>query len=182
MDGIFGIGPLELLFIAILALIVLGPERLPGVMRELAKYIRQFRRVGSELTAQFSEELKVLDEINPRKILNDMTDPNRPDPDEPKIAAKPAAPVKPATPPPPKPTTKPTTKPAPAKPVVDTSTAAASESPAPEEAERRIPPPAPVEAQPQPAPTFDNPGNGHAPAADPAVLGNGAADGPENPA
>ena len=32
MDGIFGIGPLELFFIAIIALIVLGPERLPNVL------------------------------------------------------------------------------------------------------------------------------------------------------
>lgn len=80
MDGIFGIGPLELILIAILALIVLGPERLPEVMREVAKVMRQLRQVGNELTSQFSNELRTLDEINPRKLINDITDPNRPQP------------------------------------------------------------------------------------------------------
>lgn len=95
MDGFFGIGILELFVIAVLALIVLGPERLPGVMREGAKYIRMLRKMTNEFTSQFSDELQALDELNPRKIFNEMTDPNRPDPDEkPKSApAKPGAPL-----------------------------------------------------------------------------------------
>jgi sec-independent protein translocase protein TatB len=105
VDGIFGIGPLELILIAVLALIVLGPERLPGVMREGAKYMRRMRRMGNELTSQFSEELKMLDEINPRKILNEMTDPDQPEPGEnppakaaPPTVKAPASPVTKATP------------------------------------------------------------------------------------
>lgn len=82
MDGIFGIGPLELFFIAIIALIVLGPERLPSVLREIAKTIRRLRELTSEFTNQFGDELKALDEINPRKILNDMVDPTKPLPGE----------------------------------------------------------------------------------------------------
>lgn len=188
MDGIFGIGPLELLFIAILALIVLGPERLPGVMREIAKYIRQFRRVGSELTEQFSEELKVLDEINPRKILNEMTDPNRPDPDAPKIApAKPAAPGKPVTPaksaaPAPKPPVTPS-RPAAAKPAVAVEAPAPADVAAPlEPAENRILPPAPLEERQEPAPALNSTGNGNAAADAAAALASGAADAPENSA
>jgi sec-independent protein translocase protein TatB len=100
MDGIFGIGPLELILIAVIALIVLGPERLPGVMREGARYIREIRKLGSELTSQFSDELKVLDEINPRRIINDALDPTRPEPTRPadpaKAADKPLAPKAPA--------------------------------------------------------------------------------------
>ena len=72
MNSIFGIGPLELFFIAILALVILGPERLPGVIREGAKYFRMLRNMSGELTSQFSEELKALDEINPQKIMNEM--------------------------------------------------------------------------------------------------------------
>lgn len=106
MDGIFGIGPLELFFVAIIALIVLGPERLPGVLREIAKTIRRVREVTNEFTSQFGDELKALDEINPRKILADMTDPTKPLPgDKPADASSTAQTVnKPvATPKPPAP-------------------------------------------------------------------------------
>jgi Tat protein translocase TatB subunit len=80
MDGFFGIGLPELFLIAVIALIVLGPERLPGTLREIAKFLKQVRAVTSEFSSQFSEELKVLDDLNPRKLLNEATDPNKPDP------------------------------------------------------------------------------------------------------
>ncbi|MGL4650254.1 MAG: Sec-independent protein translocase protein TatB [Caldilineaceae bacterium] len=92
MDGFFGIGILELVLIAIVALIVLGPERLPGLMREIAGFIRRVRAMTGEFTSQFSEEFKALDELNPRKLLNEMTDPTKPDP-----AAKPATKAAPGT-------------------------------------------------------------------------------------
>jgi sec-independent protein translocase protein TatB len=82
MDGIFGIGPLELFFIAVIALIVLGPERLPSALREITKTIRRVREVTNEFTSQFGDELKALDDINPRKILSEMTDPTKPLPGE----------------------------------------------------------------------------------------------------
>ncbi len=72
MNSIFGIGPLELFFIAIIALVILGPERLPGVIREGMKYYRTLRNMSGDLTSQFSEELKALDDINPQKIMNEM--------------------------------------------------------------------------------------------------------------
>lgn len=77
--NIFGIGVPELMFIAILALIILGPQRLPGVMRELAKFVRQMRAIGTELTSQFSEEMKLLDELNPTKIFEEATRPTEDD-------------------------------------------------------------------------------------------------------
>lgn len=92
MDGFFGIGPLELILIAIIALIVLGPERLPSVMREGARYIREIRKLGNELTSQFSDELKVLDEMNPRKIISEALDPKHDEPARPKPAPGQAAP------------------------------------------------------------------------------------------
>ena len=78
MDSFFGIGLFELVMIAIIALVVLGPERLPGAMREVAKYMKQLRNISSEFQSQFSDELKMLDEINPRRILNEAIDPNSP--------------------------------------------------------------------------------------------------------
>lgn len=74
MDNIFGIGLPELFFIAILALIILGPERLPSTLRQIARYWGYARNLGRELTSQFSEEFKALEDLNPRKILNEMAD------------------------------------------------------------------------------------------------------------
>ncbi len=110
MDSFFGIGLFELIMIAVVALLVLGPERLPGAMREVAKWIRQLRNLSSDFQSQFSEEFKMLDEINPRRIINEALDPNAQP--KPAPAAKPplvqggamsAAAPKPVTPPAPKP-------------------------------------------------------------------------------
>ena len=107
MDSFFGIGMFELIMIAVIALLVMGPERLPSAMREMAKYMRQLRNISNEFQSQFSEELKLLDEINPKRILNEVMDPNAP------TAAKPPAPKpapttpKPVTTQPPKPAPKP---------------------------------------------------------------------------
>lgn len=75
MDSFFGIGIMELFLIAIIALIVLGPERLPGAMRSIANFMRQLREMSNEFTSQFSEEIKMLEEMNPRRIVNEMLDP-----------------------------------------------------------------------------------------------------------
>lgn len=72
MDGILGVGPLELIIIVVLALVILGPERLPATIRQIVRFIRQTRAIGNELTAQFSEELNLLDDFNPKKILEDV--------------------------------------------------------------------------------------------------------------
>jgi Tat protein translocase TatB subunit len=74
MDSIFGIGLPELFFIAILSLIILGPERLPGTLRQVAKAWGYTRNLGRELTAQFSEEFKDLQDLDPRKLLNELAD------------------------------------------------------------------------------------------------------------
>jgi len=71
MDGFFGIGFGELVMIAIVALIVLGPERLPGALREVAKFIRMVRNLSREFTDQFGDEFKALEELNPRRLLQD---------------------------------------------------------------------------------------------------------------
>lgn len=74
MNSFFGIGVMELFFVAILALIVLGPERLPGAIREVMKYWRTIRDLSGELTSQFSEELQALDELNPQKLVKELTE------------------------------------------------------------------------------------------------------------
>jgi sec-independent protein translocase protein TatB len=46
---VFGIGVAELLLIFVVALLVLGPDQLPGVARTLAKFMGEFRRAGEDL-------------------------------------------------------------------------------------------------------------------------------------
>jgi sec-independent protein translocase protein TatB len=72
MESFFGIGLSELIFITIIALIILGPERLPGAIRQVAKVFHQVRALSDELSAQFSEEIKVLEELNPKNLLNEI--------------------------------------------------------------------------------------------------------------
>ena len=52
---LFGIGPLEFILILILALIVLGPERLPEVARQITKTVRDLRRMSEELSKELGQ-------------------------------------------------------------------------------------------------------------------------------
>lgn len=45
----FGIGGMELLVILLVALLVLGPERLPEITRWIAKVTREIRKAGDEV-------------------------------------------------------------------------------------------------------------------------------------
>ena len=59
----FNIGLGELFVIVLLALVVVGPERLPSIMREIGKYVYQLRVIVNELTSQFADELRPIQEI-----------------------------------------------------------------------------------------------------------------------
>lgn len=98
MDSFFGIGLFELIMIAVVALLVLGPERLPGAMREVAKWMRQLRNLSSDFQSQFSEEFKLLDEMNPRRIINEAIDPKTPTKPSTSSSSKSTTPQTPAKP------------------------------------------------------------------------------------
>jgi len=79
----FNIGMGELLLIAILILVFIGPERLPKMMRQLGEYTAQIRKVIRSFNQEFAEELKPLheirglaDELNPAKQLGNLVDPD----------------------------------------------------------------------------------------------------------
>lgn len=55
----FDIGFWELLVIGIMALLVLGPERLPGAIRSTAKTIRSVKNMASGFKNEMEEQLKV---------------------------------------------------------------------------------------------------------------------------
>lgn len=75
-------GPLELVIILVIALLILGPGRLPDVGSALGKSLREFRKASSDI-----QELVKVD-----------TSPLPPDPTPPAPAVPPPAPVTPAAP------------------------------------------------------------------------------------
>lgn len=54
----FDIGFLELALIAVLALVVLGPERLPGAARSVGKFVSRARTLARSLQTQLREEME----------------------------------------------------------------------------------------------------------------------------
>jgi sec-independent protein translocase protein TatB len=59
----FNIGMGELIFIVVLALVVVGPERLPKIMRDFGRIVRQIRLVVNEFTSQFGDEIQTFQEL-----------------------------------------------------------------------------------------------------------------------
>jgi Sec-independent protein translocase protein TatA len=53
-----GVGLPELLVILILTLIVVGPQRLPQVAGQLARYMREFRRYSARLAREFADVME----------------------------------------------------------------------------------------------------------------------------
>lgn len=78
----FNIGPWELLVLAFVGVLVLGPERLPGLARDAANMFRQLRdmatgarnQLKNELGPEFSDidlqALRDLRALNPRVALS----------------------------------------------------------------------------------------------------------------
>jgi sec-independent protein translocase protein TatB len=62
--NILGMGPAELLLIFVIALIVLGPGKLPQIAKTLGKAIRELRRMSLEVTAEFTKELRDMEAIS----------------------------------------------------------------------------------------------------------------------
>jgi sec-independent protein translocase protein TatB len=52
-----GIGPLEILVVLIIALIVVGPERLPEIAQTIGKTLRDLRAMSQGLTTEWQQEL-----------------------------------------------------------------------------------------------------------------------------
>jgi TatA/E family protein of Tat protein translocase len=59
--------PVHLLFIAVVALLVLGPKRLPGLARALGQGIREFRGALEEASSQRTETAAQADAGSPEQ-------------------------------------------------------------------------------------------------------------------
>jgi Tat protein translocase TatB subunit len=57
-EVMFGIGMPELLVIAVIALLVVGPKKLPDIAKALGKGLSEFRKVTEEATDTIKETLK----------------------------------------------------------------------------------------------------------------------------
>jgi len=72
---VFNIGPLELMVLAVVGLIVLGPDRLPGLAKDAARMIRTLRDLAQGARTQLRDELGPefadvdLRNLNPRTAL-----------------------------------------------------------------------------------------------------------------
>ena len=65
----FGIGMTEMILIAALALIVLGPKKLPDLARSLGKGFAEFKRATNELKSTIDLEIKAEDERHNKEVI-----------------------------------------------------------------------------------------------------------------
>ena len=65
----FGLGFGEILIILVLALILLGPAKLPDVAKQLGKGLRDFKRATDDLKDQFEREMYADDRPKPKPAL-----------------------------------------------------------------------------------------------------------------
>jgi sec-independent protein translocase protein TatB len=65
---VFGLSFTEVVIIAVLALILLGPDQLPGAARTAGKWMRELRRATEDLKDQIETEID-LDGRKPRPSL-----------------------------------------------------------------------------------------------------------------
>lgn len=65
------VGVNELLVVALLAAVILGPERLARTAREIGKLVRNLKSYLSSLNEELKAELDILDEIE--QVKKDLT-------------------------------------------------------------------------------------------------------------
>ena len=72
----FDIGPLELVALAVIAMLVLGPDKLPRYAADAARVLRQVRRMANDAKAEVNRELGPefqdisMADLNPRNLVH----------------------------------------------------------------------------------------------------------------
>ena len=71
----FGIGLPEMIIIAVVALIFIGPDKLPGVLRSIGKCLVELKRATSDVRSTVQEEMqKIEDEIELKEVRESAQD------------------------------------------------------------------------------------------------------------
>ena len=68
----FDLGGGELLVIGIVALVVIGPKELPGLLRTIGQAVGKMRRMAGDFQGQFNDAMKEADLGETQKILTDI--------------------------------------------------------------------------------------------------------------
>ena len=68
-----GVGFSELIILALIGLIVLGPERLPRVASQIGNWIGQARRMTRVMRRQLEDEINFDEDLNPIKKATPVT-------------------------------------------------------------------------------------------------------------
>jgi Tat protein translocase TatB subunit len=69
----FGIGMPELIVILVVALVVLGPNRLPELARTLGKAMAEFRRQSTDIMDEFQNQMRVEEDTARRASVKPPT-------------------------------------------------------------------------------------------------------------
>jgi len=70
----FDIGSSELIVIAVVALIAIGPKELPGVLRMVGQWMGKARKMASEFQGQFQEAMREAEMADFKKSFDEIKD------------------------------------------------------------------------------------------------------------
>ena len=70
----FDIGWSELVVIAVVALIAIGPKELPGVLRMVGQWIGKARKMAGEFQGQFQEAMREAEMADLKKSFDEVKD------------------------------------------------------------------------------------------------------------
>jgi len=59
----FGIGYQEMFIVLVVAMVIFGPSRLPELAGQVGRWVRDFRRMSSDLTGEFQSTFSEIDEV-----------------------------------------------------------------------------------------------------------------------
>ena len=70
----FDIGWSELIVIAVVALIAIGPKELPGVLRMVGQWMGKARKMAGEFQGQFQEAMREAEMADLKKTFDEVKD------------------------------------------------------------------------------------------------------------